>query len=214
MKFVTCLFFLSIFFSKSDVIHSQDLLSVSLLKSDHSQGVFGKYELTGMESFYQLILYKDNTFRYNSFENIIGKRFSEGWWKRKDDLLILNSTVRKETLPIRIDFSDDSIKIPRTKVHWVYNSKGKLIEDALFFINDDSCVCSSLMDTCTRAFEKISRIKLIIGDVSSTWVNVTGKEYRQLKITVLSDINFSQYVGFTDSKFQISKRGLNKLKDK
>lgn len=214
MKFVTCLFFFSTFLSKSAVIYSQDLLSVSLLKSDHSQGVFGKYELTGMEFSYQLILYKDNTFRYNTFENIIGKRFSEGRWKRKDSILILNSTFREQTLPIKIDFSADSMKIPRIKIQWVYNSKGELIEDALFFINNDSCLCSPLIDTCTCAIDEINRIKLVIGEVSSTWMNVKGKEYKQLKITVLSEIDFRQYVSFTDSRYKISKSGLNKLKDK
>lgn len=216
MKTTTYFFLLALFFLKHTISFSQDFLSVRLSQTDQKSGVVGKYQLSGMENSFELILYKEGTFRYHSFENIIGEKFSEGRWKKINDTVVLNSTVGEKNLPIKISYSNDSINIPKIKVHpAIYNAKGEPVEDVMVAINNDSCLCSPLMDACFYPFDKIDSLKLTIGNTgcSSAWVNVMGKEYKQLKITILSDIDFNQYVGFTNSRFKINKRGLYKIKD-
>jgi hypothetical protein len=216
MKTPIHLFLLPLFFLIPVVTFSQDFLSVRLSQSDRKQGILSKYQRSAMESSFELILYKNGTFAYHSFENIVGEKISEGQWQKLSNLLVLNSTVGEKTLPLKIDYSNDSINIPKNKVHpAIYNAKGEPVEDALVAINNDSCLCTPLMDLCFYPFDKIDSIRLIIGNTrcSSAWVNIMGKNYKQLKITVLSDINFSRYVGFTDSKFEINKTGLNKLEE-
>ena len=186
---------------------------MQLTKKEKDQKIVNKYGFSTAEESIILLLYNNGTYSYNTLTNIIGKQFSKGTWKRKGNLLELNSTYGANRLPLNIRNVQEIEKPSRIGIQKVLNLKGQLIENAIIAINNDSIKCSTIMDTCIGSLQKIEKIKVVLseGKCYSKWIKISSINPKVFDIIIPLMIDFDKYLAFNNRKYIFSKEGLKQV---
>lgn len=212
MKWINVSLLLTALLFNISFAFSQDILLQIFTKSkvtekEKKSGIITKYKIQGLEGYYSINLFRNGTFKYEAWENIVGERYSFGVWKIQKGYLILNSTYREGTLPVKVEYiNDEPQKARRLKVqNDIYNLKGGKEDFATLKINNDSGICVLFADTCLTKFDKIDSIKVEAGErgCSSKWIKVKDTAYKQLRVTILAYTPFDRYDAFNNRKFKI-----------
>lgn len=192
---------------------TQDYHRVSLSQADKKTGIVAKYDYGLAEEGGEILLYLNGTYAYSAAKNIIGKVFNSGSWIISHHVLVLTSTLGEGRLPLLVEYVDDTNAAPKTKLQWVHNAKGEMVEEAFVAINHDSISCSPLMDTCLGRYTSIDSLKVWVGNTgcSSRWVKIKSGGYQQLKLTIPVDVDFNRYQAFNRKKFRVVGRRLVEL---
>ena len=212
MKKYLNLIFVVVFFSLK-ICNSQELEKAQLSQKERQESVIEKYIFSGSEESIILLLYQNGAYSYNSFTNIIGERFSEGYWIRTGKILELNSSYGANRLPIYITYTKVLDKPNKIGIQGVININGDVLENAIIAVNNDSTKCSTIMDTCLGSFHKIERVRVFLskGDCFSNWIEVNQMSLGSLSIVVQSAIDFDKYLVFNNRKYCLSGKGLNQI---
>jgi len=150
MKTKLFLVFASLLATRTFIV-AQSLIKLTLTKHDSTVQVVAKYEyLNRFDGFERIYLFKNKTFKYDYEWTSIGNRFSNGTWEiRGDSVLILNSVINKDSIPVKIKFLD-SIKSGQhynTCFQIPVDLKGELLPDSRIFINDSLTYAFPYFDT-------------------------------------------------------------------
>jgi hypothetical protein len=192
--------------------YSQELIKTRLSSKEKAEKIIEKYVFSGSEETMALFLYKNGTYTYKSMASIFGSEFSKGSWVKTGNKLELNSEFGANKLPLSISYFKKMDTPPKIAISNILNLKGQVIENAIVAVNNDSTKCSTLLDTCIGSFNKIEKIRVYIGDECySKWVTINCFDYKAIKITIQSAINFNQYKAFNHRKYLISKRGIMQI---
>jgi len=189
-------------------VDAQKLKKTVLTKVDSANGMIAKYELGNRYDGYEsLYLFRDRKYKYD-IVSTGGEAFSSGSWERKGTDIILNSTIRKENVPVKLELldSEDSLKrIYKTKIQIPINLKGQLLSDSKIFINDTSTYVFPFFDTTVGRYDKISRIKVDFGSgFKSDWISVPAREFKQVIVVAQVDFLFPTYIAFRNKRFKFS----------
>lgn len=186
--------------------NSQNLIKKNLTASDRNAKVTAIYEHNANDHYasIKLFLYKDGTYKYtlSTFNSDV---FSKGKWKKKLDTLVLSNNISKSNLPVKLTYSTDSTNlINGFKIGIVTNLKGDKMPDGLVAINDDSIMCAPSYGICDYSYTRIDSIRVIFENgLSSKWLTVADKEYRQITPVVQIDYLVSSLMVFDERKYFI-----------
>ncbi len=184
--------------------YCQTMIKISPTTEEKKRGVFLKFRDIDNDSygFIELILKKNNTYRYVRGTDVTN-RISEGKWKKSKDIIILESTFLQDNLPISVSCDGSGKFAEGSKIAVVENAKHELLTDIFVLVNNDAIRCLPLTGQCTGEFDRIERVKILCENgMASKWINVVGGE-RKVKITLLTDINISRYIIMDKVRFKI-----------
>lgn len=205
-----------IFFLLSfSVISGQDLKKISLTKTEKKEGVLSKYifEESGAYGQIILLLYGDGYFKYSIF-SFNRQSLSFGKWKFEKGILLLNSGIKKENLPISISYSEDtSNRINGCRFNIIKNLSGKEVVDAFVLINNDTTRCLPSYSSCYGNYSSTDSIKVLLENgISSKWIKLkSNRVQQQIDISIDMDIMPSMYYVIDNRKYKMINNRLIKL---
>ena len=194
----------------SSIIRSQEWIKENLSGIDKKNGAFRKYvyECSDSYCYISLTLYKTNKFRYvlKTFNRNV---FSTGKWSRNNDTLILQSFIQRNTVPVKLIYSNDTTGlINNFKIAIVRNNRGELMTDGMIKINSDSIQCLPLGGFCDRVFTSIDSIKVFFENgLTSGWIKVANNGFSKLIPVVQIDFLISSYI-LINRRYKISDSSL------
>lgn len=196
-------------------VYGQDLKKVMLSKDEKKNSVVYKYSYSEKVAYgiIVLLLYANGTFNYsiNSFNrNVI----SFGKWKLEKNLLILNSTISKNNLPIKIDYSSDTTsRTNNCKFNIIKNAEGKEVSDAFVLINNDTTRCLPSYASCIGNYKTIDSIKILIENgITSKWIKLKS-DINNLQIDITIEMNLlpSKYYVIENWKYKMNGNRLVRI---
>lgn len=202
-KAIVCLILILSFLN----LDGQDLKRMSLSKAEKKKSILAKYLYSekGSYGFIILVLYTNGSFEYSvdSFNQDV-KSF--GKWKIEHGILVLNSTIAKDNLPIRIAYSSDtSNRINECKFNIIKNSVGIEVSDAFVLINNDTTRCLPSYASCYGRYTTIDSIKILTENgISSKWFKLTTDlAQSQIDITIEMNMLPSMYYVIENRKYKM-----------
>jgi len=188
------LFFLLLIYAINGT--GQDLKEMRLNKTDIQNGIKYKYEYNETYYHIQLLLYKNGLYKY-VLRGCIRALFSEGKWAIKDGILLLNSSISKNAVPVSVSYSDTGRIVNGSNIVIVANRKGRLRTDVLVNINVDSVKCLPFGGGCVGTYSTIDSLRLLFdNEFSSKWMKVKDVPDKNIYITVEVDQDFWRYTAF------------------
>ncbi|HAO09494.1 MAG TPA: hypothetical protein DCQ50_21480 [Chryseobacterium sp.] len=188
-------------------LNGQDLKRVPLSKAEKKKNILAKYLYSEKGSYgvIILVLYTNGSFEYSMYsfrQDVI----SFGKWKIKQGILVLNSTITKDNLPIRIDYSSDTTnRINQCKFNIIKNSAGIEVSDAFVLINNDTTRCLPSYASCYGRYTTIDSVKILIENgITSKWVKLkTDLGQSQINITIDMNMLPSKYYVIENGKYKM-----------
>ena len=194
MKFTLTL--LSIFLT-TIIVFSQDLEKKVLSETDRKKGILYRYAYECSDSYCEitLTLYKDNNYKYE-VKSFMRDVFSSGKWTKKNNILIINSFIQKNEVPVKLVYSNDtSGMIKNFPISIVKNKKNELLLDGLVRINNDSLQCLPMSGVCIGDYKSIDSLKIVFDNgLSSRWLKVENKNFKKIIPVVQTDLSISSYI--------------------
>src|SRR5947207_8272440 len=187
---------------------SQDLIKVKLLKEDSTNKVSERFEshAPGGYAGSELLLKNDNSYEYKVGTDL-SNQFSSGTWKKKGKFLILNSSIQKDGLPIKIAYGSNGTFEKDFRIAVIKNIKGDFIP-GFVLVNNDSNKCDPSLGFCNESFDKINRVKVLLENgMSSKWIEVE-KPSEKIILTLMTDVSMFKYVPMDDVKFNTRRNSL------
>ncbi|NSL85336.1 hypothetical protein ECE50_000735 [Chitinophaga sp. Mgbs1] len=158
-----------------------------------------------------MILNKNKTYFY-SINTFAYHGISEGKWKLVDNLLTLESTYKRNNIPVEISYENESSSIDSFDIAVVRNIKHELLTSAFVLVNNDSLKCLPSIGRCNGSLGIINRVKVLFENgISSKWIVVEEKKAR-LQLTVLTDISIENYIIMNKQKFELNGKFLKEKK--
>lgn len=204
------LFLLMLF---SLAVEAQEFERLSLTPAEINQNVKAHYRHSYMEGGADIILFKNRRYYYEESGNFGYKAFSEGSWTQYKDTLVLSSTLRKNSLPIKISFrAKDSSDFDVKRVAFLKDLNGNTVSNAFIFINNDSTACMNGDLLCRGEYDSINRIRVEYENwgLSSQWMTVrpfTGL----LQVTIQTKQDLGKFLVFDREKYQVLKGRLRSI---
>lgn len=192
---------------------AQELKKHKLDREDVKKGVWAYYEYREKDSYgyVGLQLFKNGAYQYK-VETAGYSSFSKGKWIMKNKVLLLTSDIKKNDLPVKLNYLIDSPVNASFKISIVKNLKDELLTDAFVYINNDSLQCLPLTETCLGTYDKIDRIKVVFENgMRSKWIKVEHKVYKQLQPVLQLDFNISSYEAIDSEKYKVLKSSIRLL---
>lgn len=184
----------------------QELKKQKISNEDLRKGILAYYEYKAQDSYgyVGLTLFKSGKYYYK-METFGRGSFSEGKWRGNGREIILTSDLKKNNLPVKLTYLNDTSNSKSSfSISVVKNWKGELITDAFVYVNNDTLQCLPLTETCLGSFGKINRLKVVFENgLSSKWVKVEDKEYKQLQLILQLDFQVSTYETFENDKYKV-----------
>jgi hypothetical protein len=207
MKYaISALFILLVCLAKG-----QSLKSQKINDEDAKKGIEKKYtwQEAHADGGVQLILFKNHRFKF-IVSNLIGAKYGEGPWTIDKDVLILNTDIKKNDVPIEVVCNNDTagninnfaISIPR-------DLKGNELVDCMVRVNNDSTTCLPSYGRCDGSYASIDSIKAVFDNgMTSKWISVPKGNGTQIHITVRIDFSILSYNILDNKKYKIYKDSL------
>ena len=186
---------------------------MTLSTAEVSHGVQAHYHFESKSGHFTIIdlwLLKESKYEYEITSNVYNA-FSEGTWQQSKGRLVLISHIKKNNLPILVSFRPkDSSDYDVKRIAFIKDLNGKVISNAIVYINNDStsCIDGDLM--CNGKYASINKIRVQYENygISSEWVNVRPFE-GLLQVTILTKKELSNFLVFNPKRYQVLK---NKIK--
>lgn len=188
-------------------VFAQTLTKVKLNKLEDSSGVVGRYEYRPKEShdFINLWLYKNGEYHYEE-GSLTKVLFNKGKWKLLKNELILFDRLNKDNLPVSLTCLNKTDSTNTFKIQIIRNLKGEYLTDGFVYINNDSNQCLPLTGTCLEKYKNIDSVKVVFENgFKSKWIPVLCQYYKQLSLTLQSNLLMSNYTALRHYKFQVFK---------
>lgn len=197
--------FLLVFMASN--VFGQILFKRNLSKQPDSIGIADEYQYRpkGSHSYISLRLYKNGNYYYEegSLTNVL---FNEGKWRMLNNELILFDKLDKSNLPVNLICLDKIDTTYSFIVQVVKNLKGQYLTDGFVYINNDSNQCLPFTATCLGKYKSIDSLKVVFENgYKSKWIPVPCNEYKQLALTLQSNISMSGYTALRYSRFRVFK---------
>ena len=180
----------------------QTLKMELVTRSEEREGIFRKFSYSADDSYgiINLVLMKDSTFIYRT-KTFNTHGTSTGKWTFQQDIIILTSTLQKDNIPVTLSAENGRKFVDSSVIAVVENEKKELITDAFVLVNEDSIKCLPATALCNGEFKKIYRVKVLFENgMSSQWLSVPDDQSR-IALTVLTDIDITNYIIMTDQRF-------------
>ena len=156
----------------------QPLKIQTLSEEDARNGVEKKYlwQETHAYGVVQLILFKNHRFKF-LVDKFTGTEFGEGNWKVDKAVIILNTDVKKDDVPIEVVCNNDIAgSVDNFKVSIPKDIKGIDLFDCMVRVNNDSTTCLPSYGRCDGNYTFIDSVKVGFGNgMSSKWVSLVGQ---------------------------------------
>lgn len=196
-------------------ILGQNLKKVKLSKADIQSGVKWRYEFNETHSFFNktLWLFKDG--RYKFSESSFARDLkSTGIWTLYKNILMLNSDIKKDNVPISISYTYDTIGIVnRFRFGVVKNRNGEYLTDAFVNINSSSVKCLPLAGGCIGSYNTIDSVRLLFENgFTSQWIKIEQND-KYVLIKAEIDFKISDYQSFDNFKYQLNSRQLTPVEN-
>jgi hypothetical protein len=207
-------------------LNAQIFKKVELKKQDRKKGIQSVFMCSEFEYSAKVTLFNNKTFIYEE-GTTNHSVFSNGKWTKERELVILNSAIDSNDVPVNIYyFRSDTVRsyydranafqmnIPvyKTKFQVPINLKGSLLPDSKVFMNNDSSYCFPFFDTCIGKANSLDRIKIDFGNGFKTkWIKIKRKNFKRVLIIAQSKYLFKEYLIFKSKTFQIKGRNFIKL---
>ncbi len=190
------------------ILQGQDFKMIGLLNKTDKRNICAKYTYTSnIGEAFTLTLYKNSTFLYETATDLVNN-YSKGWWTFNKGVITLNSYFLSG-VPIKVTYIDTIDKKQNQKIHIVKNINNELITSMFVYVNNDSTECSPLMNSCSREYDKIKRVKIKYENgLMSAWTEVLDINYNALSIIVLSKLNLSNFFLMKNVQFKKICNGL------
>jgi hypothetical protein len=191
----------------------QPMAKLKLTKDDSSAHMIAKYEyVNSRDGFQRIYLYKDRTFKYDFDWTAIGNRFSNGTWELNgDSVLILNSSINRDCIPVKIQFLDsvNSGKHYNTCFQIPVNLTGEELPDSRIFINDTSTFAFPFFDTLIGRYVRVNKIKIDFGNgIKSSWIPIEQRKFNYLLVIAQVEFKLASYEFFHKKRFRVLKDGI------
>jgi hypothetical protein len=141
--------------------------------------------------------------------------FSSGKWSKKNDILIIKSLIQKNSVPLKLVYSNDtSGMINNFKIAVVRNKKGELMTDGLLRINSDSVQCLPMAGFCVGNYASIDSVKVVFENgMSSQWLKIEDKKSNKIMPIVQTDFLISSYMPL-NRRYKILKSSITVIDTK
>lgn len=192
------------------LLSGQSLKRKSLTKSDKENDVRWRYEYRSEEGFWgkSLLLFKNGRYKYAS-GGCLQSFFSEGRWAVIDKVMVLNSDVKKNDVPVSVSYTEDTTDIVNAfRFGIVRNRKGDLMTDAFVNINSDSVQCLPMAGGCGGAYNRIDSVRLLFENgFTSRWTRIANNDkYVLIKAEV--DSKIEGYESFDNFRYRLAGKFL------
>jgi hypothetical protein len=137
-----------------------------------------------------LSLYSNGKFSMESYTCIVTS-LSSGIWSKKNDTIILTSTIQKK-LPIEVIYLDQAPDKLIKKFAFIRDLKGNEYTHSAIHINSDTVSCFWGDSECFGSYTNIDSIKVVVMDFSSDWIKVDSKK-GIIQIIIQTDIGLGNY---------------------
>jgi hypothetical protein len=189
----------------------QTLESEKLNDIDVKNGVAKKYnwQKAHAEGAIQLILFKNNRFKF-TVVNQIGIKHGEGNWRVMKDTITLNTDIKKNDVPIKIVCNNDTAgRVDNFNISIPRNLNGVESFDCMVRINNDSVTCLPSYGQCDGRYASIDSIKAVFDNgMSSRWIPIINKNGSQMHIIIQTDFPILTYYVLDNKKYKISSNYL------
>lgn len=187
------------------LLSGQSLKRKGLTKIDKENNIRWRYEYRSEEGFWgkSLLLFKNGRYKYTS-GGCLQSFFSEGRWAVIDKVMVLNSDVKENDVPVSVSYTNDTSDIVNAfKFGIVRNRKGDLMTDAFVNINADSVKCLPIAGGCGGTYNRIDSVRLIFENgFTSRWMGIENNDkYVLIKAEV--DNKIEGYKSFDNFKYRL-----------
>jgi hypothetical protein len=196
--------------------NGQNLKKIPLTNAEKKKRVLSKYTFDGRGEYVQivLLLYGDGIFQY-SMSSFNREALSSGKWKFEKGMLILNSDIKRDNLPVKISYSlDTTSRINGCKFNSIKNLSGEEVSDAFVLINNDTTRCLPSYSSCYGNYFRIDSIKVLLeSGISSGWFKLKSiTNLEQVDINIEMNILPSMYYVIDNRKYKMINNRLIKQK--
>ncbi|MBC9929053.1 hypothetical protein [Chitinophaga qingshengii] len=186
---------------------AQLLQRVPLIDAEREHNVILKFKDSTLDEFagISITLYRNGTYDYLQY-TCASKLRSEGKWKIKKKLLILESTLQQHNIPVKINNDSNNRFVDSCRIAIVKNLKDELIRP-IVHVNNDAIRCLPDLGLCGPVVEHIKRVKVVFQNgLSSKWIPVK-KGTERIALTVqLTDTFIETYLVMHRRKFRLAEK--------
>jgi hypothetical protein len=200
---------------------AQNLTKIKTIQKDTS--IFGKYTWEMHDKYHgaqiDLVLYKNKTFKYNSYFPLGRYDSSEGNFRISKGKLILNSYLQKDSIPVEIKYVDTPLTtLTNTRLFYPKNNKGETIGIIFYNFNYDTSfdnIYIPLISSDSLVPKSITALKVNFNynSFSTPWIPIQPTD-KNIEVIIKTDHNFDSYkeLVFKNKKYVIKDKKLIELK--
>jgi hypothetical protein len=200
---------------------AQNLTKIKATQKDTS--IFATYTWEMHDKYHgaqiDLILYKNKTFKYNSYFPHGRYDSSEGNFRISKGKLILNSYLQKDSIPVEIKYVDTPLTtLTTSRLYYPKNNKGEMIGMAYYNLNYDTSFEKTYVPLISRDSlvpKSITALKVSFNynSFSTPWIPIQATD-KNIEVIIKTDHNFDYYkeLVFKNKKYTIKGKKLIELK--